>query len=72
MGSTLSVGRAQCKPADRFDRYGALRQVEKLQAQARGGTTACPLRRPATHSLTTAEALVALAAARAVGAAQAA
>jgi hypothetical protein len=36
-------------------------------------TTACPLRRPATHSLTTAEAtLVALAAGRAVGAAQAA
>jgi len=34
MGSTLAAGRAQCKPAD-FDCYGALRQVEKLQAQAR-------------------------------------
>jgi hypothetical protein len=43
MGSTLSAGRAQCKPADRFDCYGALRQLEKLQAQARGATVAPPL-----------------------------
>jgi hypothetical protein len=43
-GSTLSAGRAQCKPADRYDCYCALRQVEKLQAQARGATMAPPLR----------------------------
>ena len=42
MGSTLAAGRAQCKPADRFDCYGALRQLEKLQAQARGATMAPP------------------------------
>jgi hypothetical protein len=30
MGSTLSAGRAQCKPADRFDRYRALRQVKTI------------------------------------------
>jgi hypothetical protein len=30
MGSTLSAGRAQCKPADRYDCYGALRQVETI------------------------------------------
>jgi hypothetical protein len=43
MGSTLAAGRAQCKPADRFDLLRALRQVEKLQAQARGATMAPPL-----------------------------
>jgi hypothetical protein len=59
-------------PADRYDCYGALRQVEKLQAQARGATNGPARRRPATHSLTSAGAIfVALAAGRAVGAAQA-
>jgi hypothetical protein len=31
MGSTLAAGRAQRKPADRYDCYGALRQVENCR-----------------------------------------